>query len=587
MPISEEGVSKGDLNPPSVQVLISLPKVVMSGIAADLMKPVVVDLIAEEEEDELMRTAELNSAADIHGVDIGDEAPTALLEKEEEPGTSGATIPDPLTQVKEEADGQDTIPAHFTTPVTPPPKLRHFELGTPPEKKPKFPGKAGLAHFGGGQLIPPLYAGPVPMEPASGVPHYHIGERSGDNVYRASDKLSSSTAPAAAAKTTVPAAAAAATGEPTAPPSVPAPVNLPRLPPLGPLPKLPTTPTSTEAHSAKVSGTHGPNVAQDLIQSSAPPPWLAQVLDSLHGMHSKQDALSTDVSAVQRHFQQELNTHRQAIQGLQSAHEANASLHETTARKILALEEQVQELRAAARTPPRTPPRSPRNLGPRREGSRSPGPRQPQTLQDLRDELQIIVGGWLDARRDEIEREVQSWLQEIGKQQHVHEIVVPYIRCSHAKILLDLTQDASIVSGRALQKNVIDSLKAANLATNIPGQQENRIWVTPHRTIEERNRIKAVVSVKEFMSAEALRRGIACDVDLVWRGKVFMGKHQVLGSMLRGDPGDTDILLEDARGDHTGWYLIGAKVAEAFRISVDEVRQLWEEHLDASSRAAR
>ena len=75
----------------------------MSGIASDLMKLVVVDLIAEEE-DELMRTAELSAAADIQGVDIGENAQSSHVEKEE-PGSSGATIPDPLTQVKEEADG--------------------------------------------------------------------------------------------------------------------------------------------------------------------------------------------------------------------------------------------------------------------------------------------------------------------------------------------------------------------------------------------------------------------------------------------------------------------------------------------------
>ena len=562
----------------------------MSGIAADLMSPVVVDLIAEEE-DELMRAAELNSAAsaaDISGVDIGGEPPSALLEKEEA-NSSGATIPDPLTQVKEEIDGgQETVPAFFSTPVTPPPRVRHFEPGTPPEKKPKFPGKAGLAHFGG-QLIPPLYAGPTPAENTSGAAYFHIGEGH-ENPHPAPDKLASSAAAAraaTAAKATAATTATAAATTAVAGDLSAMPVSLPRLPPLGPLPKLPTTPKSAEVCNAKGPGAPSASVAQDLISSNTPPPWLSQVLDSLQGMHSKQDALSTDVSAVQRHFQQELNTHRQAIRGLQSAHEANAGLHETTARKILALEEQVQELRAAARSPLRTPPRSPRDLSPRREGSRSPGPRQPQTLHDLREELQIIVGGWLDARRDEIEREVQGWLQLVGKQQHVHEIVVPYIRSGHAKITLDLAQDSSIVSGRTLQKHVIDSLKAANLTSSIPGQQEHRIWVTPHRTIEERNRIKAVVSVKEFMSAEVQKRGIACDVDLVWRGKVFLGKHQVLGSMLRGDPGDSDILLEDARGDHTGWYLMGAKVADAFRISVDEVRQLWEEHLDSSSKAAR
>ena len=572
----------------------------MSGMAEDLRRPVVVDLVAEEE-DELMRAAEM-SAADIQGADIVGEGSLmqvgAGIEKEEL-CSSGATIPEPLTQVtqvkEEDVEAPDTVPAFFPTPVTPPPKPRHFEQGTPPEKKPKFPGKAGLATFGGGPLVPPLFAGPSPSETNLGVPplfagqpssepnlgvqHYHIGEGKVETVYQAADGLARLAATDTAAATAV--SSDAVLGK-----QMEHPAPLPKLQPLGPLPKLPTHPKVNDLSVGHASYTPA-KVAQDLVQTSPPPPWLAQVLDSLQGMHSKQDALSTEVSTVQKHFHNELMTHRQAIQGLQSAHEANAGLHETTARRILALEEQVQELRTASRTSSRTPPRSPRALSPRREGSRSPGPRPPQTLNDLREDLQIIVGGWVDARRDEIEREIQSWLQQVGKHTQVYEVVVPYIRCNHAKILLDLNQDTTIVSGRMLQKNVIESLKGANLKTCIPGQQENRIWVTPHRTMEERNRIKAVVSVKEFMSAEANKRGIACDVDLVWRGKVFMGKHQVLGSMLLTDPTDSDILLEDSRGDTTGWYLISAKVAEALRIGIDDVKQLWEEYLDTSSRAGQ
>ena len=71
------------------------------------------------------------------------------------------TLPDPATLIKQEMPGSqaDTVPVHFASPVpvTRPARPRHFEAGTPPEKKPKLPAP-NLAWFGK-PLTPPLYAG--------------------------------------------------------------------------------------------------------------------------------------------------------------------------------------------------------------------------------------------------------------------------------------------------------------------------------------------------------------------------------------------------------------------------------------------
>ena len=131
---------------------------------SDLLKPVVIDL-----EDERMRTEDDHSAlqqGDIRGVDfphgdLGAGVDTDLP-------SSGARVPDPATHVKPEIHEEeaDTVHAHFATPlaaapVIPPPKQRHFEMGTPPDKKPKFPAP-GLACFGN-PLAAPLFAGPTVM----------------------------------------------------------------------------------------------------------------------------------------------------------------------------------------------------------------------------------------------------------------------------------------------------------------------------------------------------------------------------------------------------------------------------------------
>ena len=120
-------------------------------------------------------------------------------------------------------------------------------------------------------------------------------------------------------------------------------------------------------------------------------------------------------------------------------------------------------------------------------------------MADLREDLQIITGGWVDAKNSDLDKE---WFTSLRLEGHIHDIIVPYVRSSHVKIELSLGPEASIVSGRLLQKNVIDALKRSQFKSKIPCQEEYRIWITLHRTLEERNRVKAVVSVKEFMSAD-------------------------------------------------------------------------------------
>ena len=79
-------------------------------------------------------------------------------------------------------------------------------------------------------------------------------------------------------------------------------------------------------------------------------------------------------------------------------------------------------------------------------------------VDDLKDDLQIIITGWLDARRDDIEKVIQGRFNHVGFQQMIHDIVVPYVRSNHAKVTLDLGPDTTIVAGRQLQKQIIDAL---------------------------------------------------------------------------------------------------------------------------------
>ena len=82
------------------------------------------------------------------------------------------------------------------------------------------------------------------------------------------------------------------------------------------------------------------------------------------------------------------------------------------------------------------------------------------------------------------------------------------------------------------------------------------------------------------MTAQAAKKGIAAsEVEMILRGKVFLGRHQNLYNASQKDPSEADVMLEDSRGRHTGWFILALGMAEG------KVRWAWEERLDGDPRA--
>ena len=190
-------------------------------------------------------------------------------------------------------------------------------------------------------------------------------------------------------------------------------------------------------------------------------------------------------------FKSTLHKHEGQIACLTQAHQDNATLHENTQKRLRALEAEVAELRGASRSPTpsrggvgwswygpeRTPPGTPRGTSPA-------------------DELSIVIGGWSDARKPEIEREVRELLGRVSVE--FADIMVPYARSNFCRVLLVVDDKIHFADSLRAQQSVITTLKGLDPKSTLPGSEGSKLWVTAHRTPEERAKIRAVVSVAAF-----------------------------------------------------------------------------------------
>ena len=177
------------------------------------------------------------------------------------------------------------------------------------------------------------------------------------------------------------------------------------------------------------------------------PPWVQMLLDGMQKLHMRQDSPQQSLSTVQGVVQE----HSQQIARLTTAQKDNATLHEHTLSRLMSLETEVKKLKASSRSVSPAPPVRERSLGPRdqREGrqGRSPTPLPgsrlgggPQRLEDL----QVLVGGWLEARRSDIEEELTQILKHLRLWDTVHEIVFSFVRSNIARIALVIPPGATL-----------------------------------------------------------------------------------------------------------------------------------------------
>ena len=334
--------------------------------------------------------------------------------------------------------------------------------------------------------------------------------------------------------------------------------------------------------------------------SEVMPPWLQEIRDNFGSLHSKADRQHQDILAfgaeVQAqgirvtHLEHIASEHTLKHEGVEERLKALETKISQTQRddKILDLERKLSELKEGVLTEDRD--RSPirTGLGTR---NRSPSPRSPrfqskgsdnyqQGLPEV-DDLDIVIGGWSDARRNDAIEETRNIFKSIGCDSSISDIFVPYSRTTFAKVKLTFPNpDAHISLRRQHQFGILDKLRSKNFTSGVPGSAGNKIWATKSKSPEERAKIRAIVLTKAFYRNLSPGEGKPCfdeeSIEISWNGKVYIDNFQLLGSVFRdGEPELHDVCIEDSRGNHMNWYIKAKIFHQVTGRPVESLQELW------------
>ena len=183
--------------------------------------------------------------------------------------------------------------------------------------------------------------------------------------------------------------------------------------------------------------------------------------------------------------------------------------------------------------------------------------------------------------------EVRNILQDAKISEQIAEVWAPYSRTSFVKlrILFDPMKPLGLSAKRSKQKELIDILKSKQYVSGIPGSEKATLWATRSKTPEERLKTRAIVLTKEFYSslphADPSKGKMFAPhhIDIVWTGKVFISRFQLLGNIHRdGEPSINDFLLSDSRGNHLDWYLLSKPFAELTGKKPEELQETWDQY---------
>ena len=255
------------------------------------------------------------------------------------------------------------------------------------------------------------------------------------------------------------------------------------------------------------------------------------------------------------------------------AHKSAIARMDELERELKALKlQQSTGVRGRSPTPP---------CGAAADRDRSPvwsrSPRDPDA------ELQVVFGGWKDARRAEAENEVKVILAKVGYEDVVKGCWAPYIRTTFLQVTLRCPDTASTLPATRLwQMKLIQLVKAQSFQSQLPGSEGSEIWVSKQRSVEERQKIQALVVSKEFIEKLGDRARFKHDAsDIDWRGKLYIGFYQILGNAESDDPQPEDQFVADSKGNHTQWFFSASKVEKATGLAAQDLQQTWSQLMAA------
>ena len=157
---------------------------------------------------------------------------------------------------------------------------------------------------------------------------------------------------------------------------------------------------------------------------SAPPAWVHELRDMMTG---GQRELLTELQDHKAHLSQVVHQ----VQGIDRKQEALSRAQGDMVTRLDNMEAEVRDLKARSRSVSPAPPYLPPPLhSPRSTTASTAG----KPVVD--DDLQLVIGGWDEARRTDIEHEVKHLFEQIDATALLHNIHIPFVRSRFARIEL-------------------------------------------------------------------------------------------------------------------------------------------------------
>ena len=230
-------------------------------------------------------------------------------------------------------------------------------------------------------------------------------------------------------------------------------------------------------------------------------------------------------------------------------------------REFKQLERELQEFKSAPPARNVSPVQTPRSGYARSDSPRFSGQREV-------DELQIVIGGWSEAKRDAIEGDVRNMFETLRAGALLKAVYVPYVRSGFCRVEL-VYAEQDLWARRKLQTTVLKHLQGLGYKSCIPGQESSRFWFTRNRAPQERAKIRAILSVQE-LCVKHIGESL---VDRDWRGKLWANGQQLLNHVEYAQRAHHTLMLTDAKGNETGWFLDVTKTAGVLGVPESTVLQ--------------
>ena len=284
------------------------------------------------------------------------------------------------------------------------------------------------------------------------------------------------------------------------------------------------------------------------IGDDAPPPWAAQIQQGIsrldQGQREQLQALQMNTQVIQ--------TIADKVQSLEAPQDSQLERTVALESRLTAMEQELQDLRSRSNS---VASGSVRSVSPRSDSSGV-----------FHDDWQIVLGGWREAKREEVELEVCQWFERASCGPLLKVMYCSSVRTNTCRVDLLYMQD-STADRRKVQGMCVEALRAAARASTIQGQPAGALWAKRNRSPEERARIRAIASLKSLVSQHLAPK----DFEFDWRGRFWAQGVSVLAHVDQKQPTDGALLLLDVRGEETGWWVPGPLLAQVLKINLDDL----------------